>query len=70
VTGDGIEQIHAAGHVGGIENTGLADGFGDQGFGGEVHHGVNLVLREDGLKRRAVGKIDLAKDGARGMAAR
>src|SRR6266849_4168042 len=65
VAGDGIEQIHTAGHVGGVENTGLADGFGDQGLGGEVHHGINLVLREDGFERRAIAKIDLAKDGAR-----
>src|SRR5467141_3886755 len=65
VASDGIEQIHAAGHVGGIENTGLANGFGYESFRGEVHHGVNFVLREDGFKFGAIGKIDLAKDSAR-----
>src|SRR5260370_5636783 len=50
VARDRIEQIHAASHVGGIENTGLANGFGHESFGDEVHHGVNLVLPEDGFK--------------------
>jgi hypothetical protein len=62
VAGDGIEQIHAAGHVGGVENTGLADGLGDEGLGREVHHGVNFMLSEDGFKRRAISEIYLAKD--------
>jgi hypothetical protein len=30
-----------------------------------MHYGVNLVLIEDGFERGAIGKIDLAKDGAR-----
>src|SRR5437016_2434535 len=61
---DGIEQVHTAGHVRGVKNTRLAYGFGDQGLGGEVHHGVNLVLREDGFNLRATGEIYLAKDGS------
>src|SRR6266849_676362 len=65
VAGDGIEQIHAAGHVGGVESAGLPYGFGDQGLGGEVHDGVNLVQGEDGFKLRAIREIHLAKDGAR-----
>jgi len=64
VTGDGIEQIYAAGHVRGVENAGFAHGFGDEGFGGEMHDSVNFVLREDGFKLSAVGKVNLAKDGA------
>src|SRR5713226_6296353 len=64
VAGDGIEQIHTAGHIGGVENTWFADGFGHESLGGEVHHGVDFVLSEDGFKRGAVCEIDLAKDGA------
>src|SRR2546430_12701073 len=44
---DGIEQVDTTSHVRGVKNTRLAYGFGDQGLGGEVHHGVNFVLRED-----------------------
>jgi len=47
VTGDSIQQIHAASHVRGIENTRLTDRLGHQGFGGEMHHGINFVLGED-----------------------
>src|SRR5713226_2015702 len=65
VAGDGIEQIDTTGHVRGVENTRFAYGFGDEGFGGEMHHGVNLVLREDGFNLRAIREIYLAKDGAR-----
>ncbi len=65
VARDGIEQVHTTGHVSGVENTRLAYGFGDQGFGGEVHHGVNLVLGENGFNLRAIRKVYLAKDGSR-----
>src|ERR1700674_2739689 len=65
VARDGIEQVHTTGHVRGVENTRLAYGFGDQGLGGKVHHGVNLVLREDAFNLRAIGEIYLAKDGFR-----
>src|SRR6266550_6851767 len=65
VARDGIEQIDTTGHVCGVENTRLAYGFGDQSLGGEVHHGVNLVLREDAFNLRAIPKIYLAKDGSR-----
>src|SRR6266567_344084 len=65
MAGDGVEQVHATGDVGRVENTGLAYGFGDQGLGSEVHYGVNLVLGENAFKLRAIGKIDLAKDSAR-----
>src|SRR6202521_4918458 len=65
VARDGIEQVHTTGHVCGVENTRLAYGFGDQGLGGEVHHSVNLVLREDAFNLRAIGEIYLAKDGSR-----
>src|SRR5882762_4121545 len=65
VARDGIEQVHTTGHVCGVKNTRLAYGFGDQGLGGEVHHGVNLVLREDAFNLRAIGEIYLAKDGSR-----
>src|SRR6266550_954056 len=64
VARDGIEQVHTTSHVRGVKNTRLAYGFGDQGLGGEVHHGVNLVLREDGFNLRATGEIYLAKDGS------
>ncbi len=30
-----------------------------------MHHGINFVLGEDAFKISAIGKIDLAKDGAR-----
>src|SRR6266436_8560378 len=65
VAGDSIKQAHPTGHVRGVENTRLAYGFGDQGLGGEVHHSVNLVLREDAFNLRAIGEIYLAKDGSR-----
>ena len=58
---DGIEEIHTAGHVGGVKDAWLADGLSDEGFGGKVHYGVNFVLREDGLKLRAIPQIDLAE---------
>src|ERR1700674_1395559 len=65
VAGESVEKIHAACHVGGIEDAGLADGFGDQGFGCEVHDGVNLVLIENTLELSAIAKTHLAKDGPR-----
>src|SRR6266481_2030903 len=65
VARDGIEQVHTTGHVRGVKNTRLAYGFGDLGLGGEVHHGVNLVLDEDGFNLRAIREIYLAKDGSR-----
>src|SRR5207302_466373 len=65
VAGDGIEKIHAGGDVRGVEDAGLAHGFGDEGLGGKVHDGVNFVLREDGFKLSAIGEINLAKDRAR-----
>src|ERR1700687_1786111 len=65
VARDRIEQVHATGHVRGVKNTRLGYGFGDQGLGGEVHHGVNLVLREDVFNLGAIGEIYLAKDGSR-----
>src|SRR2546421_8291272 len=63
VARDGIEQVHTTSHVRGVKNTWLAYGFGDQGLGGEVHHGVNFVLREDTFNLRAIREICLAKDG-------
>src|SRR6267143_4273950 len=65
VARDGIEQVHTTGHVRGVKTTRLAYGFGDQGLGGEVHHGVNLVLRENGFNLRAIREICLAKNGSR-----
>jgi len=64
VAGDGIEQIHAGGHVGGVEDAGLAHGFGHEGFGGEVHDGVNFVPGENSFELRTIRKINLAKNGA------
>src|SRR6266513_2454224 len=54
VARDGIEQVHTTSHVRGVKNTRLAHGFGDQSLGGEVHHSVNLVLREDAFNLRAI----------------
>ncbi len=65
MAGDGIEQIYAASHVRSVENAGLPYGFGDQGFGSEMHHGVKLVPRKDALQLRAVGEVRLAKNRAR-----
>src|SRR5260370_23542580 len=56
VAGDGIEQVHTAGDVGGVENTGLADGFCDEGLGGEVHDRVHFVLGGDALPVRALNE--------------
>ncbi len=50
----GIEEIDATGHIGGVKDAGLADRLGDQGFGGEVHDGVDFMLRENSLELRAV----------------
>src|SRR6266478_1453506 len=65
VARDGIEQVHTTGHVRGVKNTRLAYGFGDQRLGGEVHHGVNLVLRENGFNLRAIRENCMAKNGFR-----
>src|SRR2546423_3244559 len=65
VTGDSIQQIHAASHVRGIENTWLTDGLGDQGFGGEMHHGINFVPGKDAFQLLAIPEIYLTKDRAR-----
>src|SRR6266446_5929572 len=66
VAGDGVQQVHAAGYVGGVEDAGLADGLGDQSFGGEMHHGVNLVLGEKIIKLGAIGEVGLDKNCVRG----
>src|SRR5882724_4092656 len=65
VAGDGVQQIHAAGYVGSVEDAGFADGLGDEGFRGEVHHRVNLVLGEDVVKLRTIGEVQLEKGCAR-----
>ena len=62
---DRVQQVHAAGYVGSVKDAGLADGFGDQSFGGEVHHGVNLVLGEDIVKLRTIREVHLEKGCAR-----
>src|SRR5882724_9688397 len=65
VAGDGVQQVHAAGYVGGVEDAGFADGLGNEGFRGEVHHGINLVLGEDIVKLGAIGQVSLDKNCAR-----
>lgn len=65
VASDGIEQIHAGGHVGGVEYTRFADGFGDQRLGSKVHYGIDFVLGEDGFESRTIRQVHLAKNGTR-----
>jgi hypothetical protein len=62
VARNGVEKIYTRGYVGGVEDAGLADGLGDEGFGGEVHDGVDFVLGENGFELRAIAEIGLAKD--------
>ena len=63
MAGHGVEKIDAAGDVGGIEGAGFADGFGDEGFGGEMHDGFEFVLREDFFDLCADAEISAAKRG-------
>jgi len=63
VAGHGVEEIDAGGDVGGVEGAGLADGFSDQGFAGEVHDRINFVLREDFFELRADGEINFTEGG-------
>src|SRR5580693_874892 len=58
----GVEEIDAGGDVGGVESAGLADGLGDESFPGEMHDGVNFVVREDFLDLRAHAEIGPAKN--------
>ena len=61
----GIEKIHAARNIRSIKGAGFADGFGDQGFAGKVHHRINFMLGEHIFNLRADTKIGMAKDGVR-----
>src|SRR6266446_3424405 len=65
VAGDGVQQVHAAGYVGSVEDAGFADGLGDQSFGGEMHDGVNLVLGEDVVKLKTIREVRLNKSRSR-----
>ena len=56
-----VEKIDAGRDVGGVEGTGFADGFGDEGFAGEVHNGVDFVFGEDFFNLRADAKIGAAE---------
>lgn len=60
----GIEEIDAAGDVGGIKRAGLADGFGDERFAGEMHDGVDFVLGKDFLDLCTDTEIGFREDGA------
>src|SRR5208282_2285396 len=64
VASDRIQQIDAARNVSSVKRAGLAHGFGNQGFGGEMHYGVDFILIENFLNMRAHGQVDVAKDRA------
>ena len=70
VARDGVQKIDSAGNVGGVKDAGLADGFGDESFRGEVHNGINFVLRENTFELRAIRQIDLANIAPGGTAGR
>src|SRR5580692_1738747 len=59
----GIQKIYAARNVGSVEGAGFTDGFGDKGFPGEMHNGVDFVILENLFELRAIGQIDLQKSG-------
>lgn len=59
----GVEKIDAASDIGGVESAGFADGFGDEGFAGEMHDCVDFVFGEDFFDLRANAEIDLAEEG-------
>src|SRR5260370_17325321 len=61
VSGNGIEQIHAGGHIRCVEDAWLAHGFGDESLGGEGHDGINFVQVEDPFHPTALPEINLAK---------
>jgi hypothetical protein len=66
VANHGVEKVYPAGDVGGVKGAGLANGFGDQSFRGEVHDGVNFMLQKDFVELRARGEVNVAKNGATG----
>ena len=65
MTRNGIEQIDAAGHVGGVKSAGFAHGFGHQRFGGKMHHRIDFILGENLFNLRAHREVHIAKNGGR-----
>src|SRR6267143_4812708 len=61
---DGVQQVHAAGYVGGVEDAGFADGLGNESFRGEVHDGIHFVLGKNIIKLGAIGEVGLEKNCA------
>src|SRR5712675_1782256 len=62
----GVEQENAAGYVGDVERAGSFHGLLDEGFAGEMHHGVDGVAAEDFVEGGGVAEIGLVKGGLRG----
>ena len=55
----GFEQRVGADQIGVDEGRGTVDRAVDMALGGEVQHGVRLLLAEDGIEAGAVADIDL-----------
>jgi hypothetical protein len=62
VAGHGVEEESTAADVVEVEDAGFGDGFGDQGFTGEVHDGVKAMLGKDGVEAGLIGEIDFVED--------
>src|SRR5712675_27035 len=62
----GVEKENAAGYVGDVERAGSFHGLLDEGFAGEMHHGVDGVAAEDIVEGGGVAEIGLVKGDLRG----
>src|SRR2546429_7207570 len=60
----GVQQVYAAGHIGGIKDAWLFHGLGTQRFRREVLSRVNFIWREDSFELLAVSKIHFAEGGS------
>jgi hypothetical protein len=57
----GFQHLEGAHHVGLDEGARAVDRAVDMAFGGEVHHGIGSVFREDAVERGAVADVGLFK---------
>ena len=62
----GVEKENAASDVGDIEGAGVLHGFLDEGFGSEMHNGVDFVEAEDFVEGGGIAKVDLVEESLRG----
>ena len=58
----GVEEIYAAGNIGSIKSTGLANGFCDQSLSGEVHDRIDFVFGKNIFDLGAHGQIGMTEN--------